>query len=130
MMAPIPKRKQRSALPFLTCLWAFLLISQPAFAQKVWEVDVSGEEYNPNELSVSVGDTIRFCNKGIWRRQPYTNNEYNRFGRRTPEAFEMIGKEECKSIRVQNPTAQVLQFTFHDAVAPKGKLKVSVNPGK
>lgn len=129
-MAPILIKKRAWAL-FLA---GFILAGLPAFqtvwAQKTLEVDVSGEEYSPSELTVSPGDTIRFCNQGIWRRQPFSGNEYNRFSRRNPETYEMIGKGECKSIRVQNPTKLILKFTVHDAVAPKGKLKVSVNPGK
>lgn len=108
----------------------FLAGAQVSWSQQVFEVDVSGEEYNPNALTVSSGDTIRFCNQGIWRRQPFSGNEYNRFGHRSPETYEMIGKGECKSLKVRNPTSQLLKFTVHDAVNPKGKLKVSVNPGK
>jgi hypothetical protein len=107
-----------------------LLSSPPAWAQKVWDVDVSGEKYNPSELTISPGDTIHFCNQGIWRRQPYSNNEYNHFGTRKAETFEMLKTGECKNVRVQNPTALLLKFTIHDAVAPNGKLKVSVTPKK
>lgn len=118
-------------------LWTLIVVfsviasgARFSWAQQVFDVDVSGEEYNPDSLQVSPGDTIRLCNQGFWRRQPFTGNEYNRFGNRTPETYEMIGKGECKSLRVRNPTSIVLKFTIHDAVAPKGKLKVSVNPGK
>ena len=105
-----------------------LLISGEISAQQTWEVDVSGEEYNPKELSVSPGDTIRFCNQGMWRRQPFSTNEYNRFSNRNPETFEMLKKGECKGVRVQNPTKVVLNFNVRDAVALKAKLKVTVSP--
>jgi hypothetical protein len=117
-------------LLFVSSLLAFLALGPSVWAQHVWEVDVSGEEYNPNNLTAAPGDTIRFCNQGIWRRQPFTGNQYNRFGNRNPETYEMISKGECKSLKVQNPSSQLLKFTVHDAVAPKGQLKVSVSPGK
>jgi hypothetical protein len=107
-----------------------LLAGPTLWAQQTWEVDISGDEYNPKELTASVGDTIHFCNQGTWRRQPYSSNEYNRFGNRNAETYEMLKKGECKGIKIQNPTKTILNFTVRDAVAPKAKLKVSVQPGK
>lgn len=110
-------------------LWV-LLAAGSAWAQQVWEVDVSGEEYQPGEITVWAGDTVRFCNQGIWRRQPYTSNQYNRMGSRTAETFEMLKKGECKNLKIRNPTQQWLKFTVHDAVSANGKIKINVNPGK
>lgn len=98
------------------------------WAQQVHQVNVSGENYDPQELSVFPGDSIRFCNEGIYRRQPYSMERYNRFSDRKADTLQMIKKGECKTLRVQNPTGDWLNVKIKDAVNPKGGIELKVSP--
>ena len=116
-------------LPGLILVAMAFLLAMPAWAQRVWKVDVTGTQFEPKELTVWPGDTIQFCNNGTWRRQPYTGEKYNRFSTRKPETHEMLKKGECKEMTVQNPTKTWLRFNVRDAVNMDMKLKLKVNPG-
>lgn len=114
-------------IPFIVLIF-LCLGAGPALGQQVHQVNVSGENYDPQELSVFPGDSLRFCNEGIYRRQPYSMERYNRFGDRKADTLQMIKKGECKTLRVQNPTGDWLNVKIKDAVNPKGGLEIKVSP--
>lgn len=112
-------------------LWIVLIMgffTGTAWAQRVHQVNVSGEEYQPKELTAYPGDSVQFCNEGIYRRQPYSLERYNRFSQRKADTYEMIKKGECKDVRLQNPTKDWLEVNVKDAVSPKGGIKIKVSP--
>lgn len=112
----------------LVILAGLLFWSAPGWSQRVWKIDVTGSQFEPKEITVWPGDTLQFCNNGIWRRQPYSTQSYNRYSSRKPEIYEMLKKGECKEMKIQNPTKKWLKFTIRDAVNMDMKLKVNVNP--
>ncbi len=99
-----------------------------ALAQQVHQVNVSGEDYQPKELKAFPGDTLRFCNEGIYRRQPYSLERFNRYSQRKADTHEMIKKGECRNMRLQNPTKDWLTVHVRDAVNPNGGIKIEISP--
>lgn len=109
---------------------AFGLLLAGFVATSAWArtipVNIEKDGYNPSEVKAFSGDRLEICNQTNYRRQPYTSNRYNRFGRRTADTFEMLRKGECKEVTLKNSTGNVLKFTIRDAIANKAKLKVTV----
>lgn len=103
--------------------WSFSLS-----AASVHQIKVGGPEYDPSEIKAWSGDTIRFCNDGRYRRQPYSLNRYNRFGKRVAESYQMIKNGECTETKVQNPTPRWLKVIVRDAVNSKAKLVIEISP--
>lgn len=97
-----------------------------AWAQRVFEVKINGQDFEPKEMQVWPGDTVRICSDSNYRRQPYSSNKYNKFGKRKADGREMIKNGECKEFQVYNPTGKMLTITVRDAVAGKAKLKLKI----
>ncbi|MDX1386434.1 MAG: hypothetical protein R3257_02515 [bacterium] len=107
---------------------ALMALAFPVMAGSIHNIKVGGEQYEPSEIKAWSGDTIRFCNHGKYRRQPYSANRYNRFGNRVAETYKMIKNGECTETKVQNPTPRWLKVVVHDAVNPKAKLVIEISP--
>ena len=98
-----------------------MTLPENALAGRSITVRIVDQNYKPNKLTAYPGDSLRICNESNYRRQPYTHEKYNRFGRRVADSFEMLKKGECREVRIQNPTNKWLKVTIRDAVAGKAK---------
>ncbi len=96
------------------------------FAGQVYEIKIDGKNFEPAQLQAWPGDRIRICNQSDYRRQPFTHEKYNRFGKRTSDILEMLKKGDCKEVTLQNPTGKPLKVTIRDAIAEKAKLIVQI----
>jgi hypothetical protein len=103
-----------------------LLGSPAAFAGRSYEVESGGKQYEPKELKAWSGDTVRICNQGIYGRQPYSKEKYNKFGSRNADNLEMLWQGKCREIQLRNPTNNILKVVIRDAVNERAKLVIQV----
>lgn len=98
----------------------------PSWAGRVVPIKINGQDFEPKEVKVWPGETLRICNESMYRRQPYSRNKYNKFGSRKPNREKMLKKGECTEVEIKNPTPRILKVVIRDAVAGKAKLTLLV----